>query len=204
MSLQVVGAGLGRTGTNSLKLALERLLGGRVHHMVEVFQDADRQLPLWQGAVEGRPYEAWAPALDGFVASVDWPSCRWYERLASENSQALVLLSQRSDADEWWGSANRTIFQHARSSPPDAPGMAVIRPLITDHIGSFEDEAVAKAGYERHNAEVRQRIAPERLLEWQPQDGWGPICERLGLPVPAEPFPHTNTSDEFRSRFGWD
>lgn len=77
MTLQVIGAGLGRTGTNSLKVALERLLGGRVHHMYEVFLDGQRQFPLWQAAADGAPYAQWDHALDGFVGAVDWPSCRW-------------------------------------------------------------------------------------------------------------------------------
>lgn len=200
MALQVVGAGLGRTGTNSLKVALEQLLGGTVHHMYEVFLDGERQFPLWEAAVDGAPYETWSPALDGFVASVDWPSCRWYERLASENPDAIVLLSHRGDADEWWGSADRTIFRHARTGPADSPELGIIRRLIVDHIGSYEDEEVAKAGYERHNAEVRERIPAARLLVWRPEDGWEPICAALDLPVPDVPFPHSNSTEEFRAR----
>ena len=205
MDLQVVGAGLGRTGTHSLKVALERLLGGRCHHMYEVFMDYERQLPLWQRAVNGEPFEEWAPvALDGFVASVDWPSARWYPELADANPSALVLLSHRGDADTWWRSADKTIFHGMREAgdPDDFRRMA--RPLIEDHIGSYTDEATAKAGYERHNAAVRERIPADRLLEWVPGDGWEPICARLGVPVPDEPFPLTNTTAEFRRQRGWD
>lgn len=204
MTLQVVGAGLGRTGTNSLKVALERLLGGRVHHMFEVFQDAGRQVPLWQAAADGAPYEEWAPALDGFVASVDWPSCRWYERLAAENPEAIVLLSHRGDADAWWRSADRTIFQVLRTSPDDDPNFRMIRTLLLGHLGSYDDPDAAKAGYERHLAEVRARIPADRLVEWQPEQGWGPICTALGVPEPDEPFPVTNTTAEFRNNLGWD
>lgn len=203
MMLRVVGAGLGRTGTNSLKLALERLLGGRVHHMYEVFLDGERQFPLWQAAADGAPLDVWAPALDGFVGAVDWPSCRWYEALAAANPDAVVILSHRGDADTWWRSADRTIFQNLRTGP-DEPGLRMIRTLLRGHIGSYEDEAVAKAAYERHNAEVRERIPSGRLVEWQPEDGWAPLCSALAVPVPDEPFPVTNTAEEFRARFGWD
>ena len=204
MTLKVVGAGLGRTGTHSLKVALEQLLGGKVHHMFEVFQDVERQLPLWQAAVDGAPYETWAPALDGFVASVDWPSCRWYAELADANPDAKVLLSHRGDADTWWRSADRTIFVGMRSEGDADDFRAMVQPLIRDHIGSFTDEAVAKAGYDRHMVEVRARIPADRLVEWMPSDGWGPLCEMLDVPVPDEPFPVTNTTSEFRARNGWD
>jgi hypothetical protein len=203
MSLRVVGAGLGRTGTRSLKAALEHLLDGKVHHMSDVFADPARQVPYWQSAVEGAPYETWAPALDGFVASVDWPSCRWYRTLAVENPDALVLLSHRGDADTWWRSAEQTIF--VRMEDDDSPHADVfrrmVRPLIRDHIGSYTDASAAKAGYERHNAEVRRHISAERLLEWMPGDGWEPLCNALGLPMPAEPFPVLNTTEEYRAKY---
>ena len=204
MSLRVVGAGLGRTGTRSLKAALERLLGGKVHHMSDVFKDAERQVPLWQAAVEGAPYDAWACALDGFVASVDWPSCRWYGTLAAENPDAIVLLSHRGDADTWWQSADQTIFRAMRNDddPRADHFRRMVQPLVLGHIGSYRDEAVAKAGYERHNAEVRDQISPERLVEWTPGDGWEPLCRALGLAVPAETFPITNTTKEYRAKYG--
>lgn len=202
--LRVVGAGLGRTGTNSLKVALERLLGGRVHHMYEVFMDGPRQIPLWQAAADGASYERWAPAFDGFIGAVDWPSCRWYDLLARENPDAIVVLSQRRDAETWWRSADRTIFQHVRTGPADDAGLRMIRTLLEGHIGSYDDASVGMAAYETHNAEVRERIPREQLVEWQPEDGWEPLCSALGLAVPEDPFPVTNTTEEFRSRFGWD
>jgi hypothetical protein len=146
----------------------------------------------------------WAPALDGFVASVDWPSCRWYRTLARENPDAIVLLSQREDADTWWQSAEQTIFRAmCNDDDPRADDFRrMVRPLILGHIGSYSDGAVAKAGYERHNAEVRATISAERLVEWAPGDGWEPLCRALGLAVPAEPFPITNTTKEYRAKYG--
>ncbi len=198
MTLRVVGAGLGRTGTHTLKIVLERLLGGPCHHMVEVFQHPE-QLPQLQAAVDGAPLEEWGSVLDGYVAAVDWPMCRFYAELAEANPDAVVLLSVRDSADAWWTSASNTIFQAMPENPEDDWGRWAVA-LIDGHIGSHTDAEVAKAGYERHNAEVRATIPADRLLEWNAKDGWGPLCAALGVAVPDEPFPVTNTTEEFQGR----
>lgn len=197
-ALRVVGAGLGRTGTHTLKIVLERLLGGTCHHMLEVFQHPE-QLPKLQAALDGAPLAEWSSVLDGYVAAVDWPMCRWYAELAEANPDALVLLSVRESADAWWTSASNTIFKAIPEIATDDWSRWAIQ-LIDGHIGSHTDAAVAKAGYERHNAEVRSTIPKSRLLEWKPTDGWDPLCDALGVPVPDEPFPVTNTTEEFNSR----
>lgn len=198
MQLKLVGAGLGRTGTHSLKVALERLLGAPCHHMVEVFQHPE-QWAKWQAAVDGEPLSAWGDVYDGYVATVDWPGCRWYRELAEANPDAVVLLSLRADADEWWRSASNTIFTGIPEQPTDDWGRWA-NALIGDHIGDFRDPDAAKAGYERHAAEVRASIPASRLVEWRASDGWAPLCEALGVAVPEEPFPLTNTSEEWLAR----
>jgi hypothetical protein len=198
VNLRVVGAGLGRTGTHSLKLALEQLLGGPCHHMVEVFAHPE-QLPRWRDAVGGAPLDAWGGVYDGYVATVDWPGCRFWAELAEANPDAIVLLSVRSSADEWWTSASNTIFD-GMDAVPDGDWRRWAVDLIEGHIGDFRDEAAAKAGYERHNAAVRAAIPAHRLLEWRATDGWAPLCDALGVPVPAEPFPRTNTTEEWQAR----
>lgn len=198
MTLRVVGAGLGRTGTHTLKVVLERLLGGPCHHMIEVFAHPD-QVARWQAALDGEPLAAWGDVLDGYVAAVDWPSCRWYAELAEANPDAIVLLSVRDSADAWWRSASRTIFKAMPTDPTDDWGRWATA-LIDGHLGSHTDEDVAKAGYERHNAEVRATIPAGRLLEWKATDGWAPLCDALGVPVPDEPFPVTNTTEEWEAR----
>lgn len=199
MPLRVVGAGLGRTGTHTLKVVLEQLLGAPCHHMVEVYQNPDQWERL-QAAVNGAPLDEWVSVLDGYAAAVDWPMCRWYAELAEANPDAIVLLSVRDNAETWWRSASNTIF---RGLPPEHPADAWGRwaaQLIDGHIGSHLDADVAKAGYERHNAAVRATIPAGRLLEWNAKDGWAPLCEALGVPIPDEPFPVTNTTEEFQSR----
>lgn len=199
MSLRVVGAGLGRTGTHTLKVVLERLLEGPCHHMLEVFAHPE-QVPAWQRAVDGEPYESWSGVLDGYVAAVDWPSCRFYDQLFDANPEALVLLSVRASADEWWRSADRTIFPALRASSLDDDWSRWADRLIAGHIGSYTDEDVAKAGYEAHNEAVRRAVPADRLLEWRATDGWAPLCAALGVPVPDEPFPVTNTTEEWLAR----
>lgn len=199
MSLKVVGAGLGRTGTHTQKVVLEQLLGGPCHHMVELFMHPE-QVPFWQQAIDGAPLREWSSVLDGYVAAVDWPAAHWYAELAEANPDALVLLSVRANADEWYRSASNTIFPAIAAVPADDPWGMAVRKMLGADIGDPADENAAKAGYERHNAEVRATIPADRLLEWKATDGWAPLCERLGVPVPDEPFPVTNTTEEWQAR----
>src|SRR5262249_3186972 len=139
--------------------------------------------------------------LQGYVASVDWPASAFWRELADENPNAIVLLSMRSSAETWWGSVDSTIMRvmrgEANQMDPEWTGM------VTTLFGDFGlrdgDPEGGMAAYERHNEAVRAAILPGRLVEWHPGDGWEPICSALGLPVPAEPFPHLNTREEWIS-----
>jgi hypothetical protein len=201
MGLTVVGAGVGRTGTHSLKLALEQLLGAPCHHMVEIYRDVG-QMPGWIDAIEGRPVD-WSRLLDGYGSIVDWPGASFWREVLAANPDALVLLSER-DADEWYRSASKTIFLTFDGAPPEAvPWLNALRRLLRDRFcDRFDDPGAMIDAYERHNAEVRREVPASQLLEWHPADGWASICERLGVPVPDEPFPVTNTTNEFRVRVG--
>jgi hypothetical protein len=201
VALRVVGAGVGRTATHSLKVALERLIGGKCHHMLEVFADP-RQVSGFTDAIEGKPVD-WAQLMSGFTASVDWPSASFWPELSEANPDALVLLSVR-DAEDWYRSASNTIFLGFELLPPEMrPWMDEVRKLLRDRFSDRLDDSVAMIdAYERHNEAVRRSVPPERLLEWRPEDGWDPICERLGVSVPDEPFPVTNTMAEMRAMLG--
>ncbi|MEY2398661.1 MAG: hypothetical protein QOJ00_1835 [Actinomycetota bacterium] len=199
MTLRVVGAGLGRTGTNSLMAALETLLGGQCHHMMKVF--VDDQGATWRDIVLEDNTALLDELMTNYVASVDWPSCAYWEHLADANPDALILLSTRATGEEWFKSASDTIFALLPDAP-DSPWKEMVQDLIVQKFagGDLTDKAACIAAYEAHNEHVRQNADPARLLEWQASDGWEPICARLGLPVPAEPFPHNNSTEEFLSR----
>ena len=205
MGVQVVGAGVGRTGTHSLKLALERLLGGPCHHMIEVFGHLDEQVPVFHAAVRGEPVD-WHALFAGYDAVVDWPGGAFWRETMAAFPDALVLLSVRESPEAWWKSADRTILEPMRAGepPPELqPWSTMMHELLaTRFTDRIEDKQALMDAYERHNAAVREGVPADRLLEWKPGDGWAPICERLGLDVPDEPFPHVNTTEEFRGMLG--
>src|SRR5262245_16210792 len=151
MSLRIVGAGVGRTGTHSLKHALEQLLGAPCYHMVEVFPRPDH-VPIWTAALQGEPTD-WDALFEGFVATVDWPACSAWEAIWAANPDALVLLSTRASTDEWYRSATRTIFEGMRSMHGgDDPFTAMTTAMGQAFGADWADEASWKAAYERHNA----------------------------------------------------
>jgi hypothetical protein len=193
MTLRVVGAGVGRTGTLSLKLALERLLGGPCYHMAEVFAHPEH-VSAWHEAAQGRMPD-WRRLLADYRAAVDWPACAFWPELMEAFPDALVVLSVR-DAESWWRSASGTIFPSARKA--GGPWRAMVEDLFANRFTSaLEERDACIAAFERHNAEVRRRVPKSRLLEWRASEGWAPLCSALGLPVPDEPFPRVNTSEDF-------
>ena len=202
MGLRVVGAGQGRTATHSLKIALERLLGAPCYHMREVF-DHPEHIPYWRAAAEGHMPD-WDRLFEGYVAAVDWPAAAFWPELMTAYPDALVLLSIR-DPDSWWDSASNTIFPSSRQyGEQDENGrewfemvMAMMKSRFTTELDNKE---AAIAAFNANNQRVREVVPPSRLLEWQAGDGWAPICEALGLPVPDEPFPLTNTREEWAAR----
>ncbi len=202
MALNIIGAGLGRTGTHSLQLALQELLGGPCYHMVEVMADPDVRVPQWADAMDGNA--DWDAILDGYVACVDWPAAAFWRELADRYPDAPVLLSTRSSTDAWFRSFNDTILQVMLRDAPNGDSPMVMRMMEERFTPDWRDPEACKAAYERHNAEVRATIPAERLIDYQPGAGWEPICARLGLPVPASPFPHVNTTDDFRAMLGLD
>ena len=198
MSLRLVGAGFPRTGTRSLQIAVRQLLGGRCYHMDEVFSNLDH-VPVWRAARRGETTD-WDEFLGDYAAAVDWPASAFWRELAEANPEAPVVLSLRRDPATWWRSADATILQVARRTeyPQYGEWLDLFHELLRWEIGeAWDDPARAMSAYERHNAAVRETVSRERLVEWQPHQGWEPICRALGLPVPTEPFPHVNTAEEW-------
>lgn len=196
MPIQVVGAGLYRTGTKSLKAALERLLGDPSYHMAEIFVHPEH-IPTWHEAALGRMPD-WAAFLRGYSATLDAPAAFFWPELSAAFPEALVLLSVRSP-ESWWESASQTVLKTAGLVSPewDAMNDAISASRFS---GSTSTREAAIRGFNHHNDRVRSEVPPGRLLEWTAGDGWEPICAALGLPVPDEPFPHTNTREEWAAR----
>ena len=202
MALSVVGAGFGRTGTLSLKLALEQLGLAPCHHMTEVFANP-AQAATWLAAGRGEAVD-WDALLEGYKASVDWPSCYFWRELAAHYPDAKVILSRR-DPQRWYKSISSTIFPAMKGGTPDEEPirtvMAMSNRLITKKTFDGDtSEAHVLDVLARHEAEVKRSIAPERLLVFDVAEGWEPLCTFLGVPVPATPFPRTNSTEEFQAR----
>lgn len=200
MTLRVVGAGLPRTGTGSLKEALSQLLGGRCYHMNVIPGHPFDLGDGWRRALAHETVD-WDQLLAGFVASADWPASLFWRELSEAYPDALVLLSMREDAETWWHSADETILPYARMamSPDWKEGRGLVD-ILEYFAGTqqWDNPALMMDLYKRHNDEVRATIPAERLLEWRAQDGWEPICRALDLPIPNQPFPWNNSRSTWK------
>lgn len=195
MGLKVIGAGLGRNATFSLKFALEHIGFGPCHHMSEVFADARRQIPLWIAAGQRKP--DWDAIFDGFQSCTDYPACSWWKELADHYPEAKMVLTLR-DPDSWFDSVSETIFSdrmlaQSRGTPLEAMMQANVIGVFGDRIA---DRAFMTDWYSRRNQEVIDTMPTERLLVFHPKEGWEPLCAFLGVEVPGLPFPRVNSRDE--------
>jgi hypothetical protein len=205
MSLKVIGAGFGRTGTMSLKIALEMLGFSPCYHMMEVFENPEH-IYHWHDFVFGKSSN-WESVFRNYQAAVDWPAYHFWRELAEAYPQAKVILSVRSP-ESWYRSATNTILNDGGPPPPDDASEQdkvfheMVHKMIREDTfhGRFEDQAYAMQVFTDHIETVRQTIAPERLLVFQAADGWEPLCRFLAVPIPDEPYPHSNSTDEFKQK----
>jgi hypothetical protein len=156
-------------------------------------------VPAWQAALEDRNVD-WEAVFVGCTAAVDWPASPFWRQLADGYPDALVVLSSRDDAEQWWRSVDATVWPVIRrgTQPDNADWFRMIEGLRDRVFGpGWDDPQQAMATYERWNAEVRATCPPERLLDWNAKQGWAPLCERLGVPIPDEDFPRLNTTEEW-------
>ena len=208
MTLKVIGAGFGRTGTLSLKHALEKLGFDKCYHMFEVHNNPGHE-DLWRRAhSRAQKGEAidWDTLFEGYQASVDWPSCNlWREQLA-HFPDAKVILSLR-DPDKWYDSVMATIYRvssqglNAQEEAARARAEWVYE-IIWDRLfhQRMNDREYVKQIFNEHNEQVKKEVPPEKLLVFEASDGWQPLCKFLDVPVPYEPYPRVNTSEEFAER----
>lgn len=201
MALDIIGPGFGRTGTSSLRTALEHLGFGPCHHMFEV-RDNPAQLPGWEAAADGRSRD-WDSLFAGYRSQVDWPGARYWRELSEYYPQSRVILTVR-DPGEWFDSISATIlpFLASRGANPtryvnDLAEMA--KRLVDDQVfeGRMAERDHAIAVFKAHVAEVQATIPAGRLLVYDIAQGWEPLCAFLDCPVPAISFPHLNSSRQF-------
>lgn len=210
--MKLIGAGFGRTGTMSLKLALERIGYGPCFHMIDLIRDPET-LPYWQAAVDGEEVD-WTEAFDGWESTVDWPGCSFWEQYAEIWPDAPVLLTVR-DPESWYESVRNSIhaakeaatrgeMQGGVEKPPSPEALKMINGLIWDGTfqGRFLDRDFAIRVFNEHNEAVKAKAPADRLLVWDVKQGWEPLCAFLGVEVPDEPFPHLNDTASFRAMFG--
>jgi len=208
MPLAVIGAGFGRTGTLSFKLALEQLGLGPCYHMLEAFGKADH-IATWSAAVAGEPID-WGALLDGYRSTCDWPACTFWRELRAASPGAKVVLTRR-DPEAWYTSMSATILETLdRPVDDDADPLMVDHQLMTRKLildRTFAGDVSREHALEvlaAHEQNVIASVSPTELLVYDVAEGWEPLCAFLDVPVPDEPFPNTNTTSDFRTMAGLD
>ncbi len=197
MSIKVIGAGFGRTGTDSMREALTILGFGPCHHMMEVLANED-QKRLWRALAQGAAPD-WNRLLAGYGSCVDWPSAHYWRELAAFYPQAQMILTYRSP-ESWLESFEKTILVGIdKSTDPESLGLALIAERVFG--GRAHDRAHAIAAYQANVEAVRRTVPSERLLVHNLGDGWEPLCAHLGVPAPSEPYPSRNSANDFRTTF---
>lgn len=212
MTIKVIGAGFGRTGTLSLKAALEEVGFGKCYHMVELLKNPS-DVKFWEDASNGKTVN-WDALFNNYQAIVDFPGYRYYRQLMQRYPDAKVLLSIR-DPDSWYESTLNTIYKAkptgwqklkiALSLPFSQRLQHLIRVFrmadkdvwLKDFQGKFEDKQYAIGIFNQHIEEVKRIVPSERLLVYQVKEGWEPLCHFLDVPVPEKPFPHLNERTTF-------
>lgn len=219
--IQVIGAGMGRTGTKSLQAALDKL-GYKTYHF-----PLPAHAETWAQYAEGRVGSdavLGMVARDGFTATCDNPPADLYREQLRKYPEAKVVLTVRDSSAKWvssWKVLMEFIALQERpfslSYPtfiqwvPFMRAWKRMRGCIGTHLGLPEGalirgwaqqpdpDAWLAAQYEAHNAHVKANVPAERLLVFNVKEGWAPLCAFLGKDVPAEPFPFVNESAELEN-----
>jgi Sulfotransferase domain len=208
--LKVINAGLGRTGTTSLKAALERLGYGPSYHMFDVIGSADR-LEQWEKIVCDAQRPDWEAVFDGFTSAADGPSALYYGPIMEAFPEAKIILTIR-DPEAWYQSTYDTLYQFVLKmgdSPPKGDSIPariyrLTTALFWDGLfgGRFTDKNHAIDVFHKYNHEVVRNVDPDNLLVYDVKQGWEPLCAFLGVDVPPEDFPRANDTEAMRGRLG--
>jgi hypothetical protein len=209
----VIGAGLGRTGTATLKKALEILGFGPTYHMYEVIKNS--RAKEWLKVTQDPSNSALLDSLlagSGYRSSCDFPSASFWKEQMQLYPDAKVVLTTR-DPEKWYESCTNTIFRFQRDHPASNLGLQIVGWLglptagfrdMTDALirdktfrGDWSKENVIKC-FKAHNKNVLETCPKEKLFVFEVSQGWEPLCKFLDVPVPNEPFPHVNDTKEFQ------
>lgn len=193
--LKVIGAGFARTGTTSTKGALEDLGFGPCYTFVTLFARPEH-IDRWLAAYAGQPMD-WPDLFADFQATVDWPACDFYEELMGLYPDARIVLNVR-DPEAWYDSVKNTIWEihqaevQAGRGPETDPYSRLREVMIWQRAfgGRFLDKQHAIDVFERHIAQVKERVPQDKLLVFDVKQGWEPLCRFLDVEVPDRPFPH--------------
>ena len=199
MTLKVIGTGFGRTGTDSMREALNMLGFGPCHHMRELLKDSEHA-KLWSNVYAGASPD-WDLLLGGYNSCMDWPSAYYWPQLVEAYPQARVILTWRT-AESWWKSFEKTILPRILSNKkPDTThkNAELIGPLVFHDRPQDRDHCISV--YEANVAAVKEQVPEDRLLVHGLGDGWEPLCEHLGVPVPDVPYPSSNSTSDFQKEF---
>ena len=207
--MKVFGAGFGRTGTMSLKFALEKLGIGPCYHMREVVSRPSH-IKLWYDISCGEEYPNWNRLFSGFNSAVDFPVCLFYKQLINKFPDAKFILTLR-DFDTWYISTANTIYKVPSILPDWFKGLVYpIRIFIAMQVNliwvglfknNFSDRESTKLIYYEHIESVKKIIPTDKLLIYNVKEGWGPLCEFLDVEVPGIPFPKVNDTAEMLRKF---
>lgn len=205
--LKLINAGLGRTGTTSLKVALDRLGFGPCYHMFDIVS-SEARLDQWVKIVCDGQRPDWDAVFDGYSSAVDGPCALYYRQLMAAFPEAKMILTVR-DAERWYQSTYDTLYQFAlrnEGTPPEAQSQLY---RMTDTMtwtglfgGRFADKDHAIDVFSKHNQEVVHHVEPDNLLVYDVKQGWEPLCAFLGVDVPPEGFPHVNDTASMRTLLG--
>ncbi len=213
MTIQIIGAGYGRTGTLSLKVALEMLGFQKCYHMIELLQNP-AGVQHWEAASQGEPVD-WNALFESYEAIVDFPGCSFYQELMQYYPHAKVILTTR-DPHTWYESSLNTIYKAGPQGIQkllmtlQLPFSAKLRRIIRvfrlaelaywqrEFQGRFEDRDYAIERFNQRLEEVKRVVPPEQLLVYEVKQGWEPLCRFLDVPVPVDqPFPRLNERETF-------
>ena len=210
MDLKVIGAGLGRTGTTSLKQAFEILELGPCHHMSEAMQQPREVVSLWEDVAAGN-LEALKRIYRGYHSTLDYPGCTHFATFLAWNPHAKVVLSVRNSPEQWASSAGRTIFSRSVGRKILLQ-LLFLLPLNNLYYLQYIQKACFRAHaenplhsgcdlarlYREWEEHVRAAVPAERLLVYNVAQGWEPLCAFLEVPVPEVAFPRQNDGNTYQ------